>query len=148
MRQPTRGEIREAADADREAVAQLLVSNNLPLAGFLEHYGSFVVATDGERVVGAAGVELHGDAALLRSVVTAESHRGTGLGALLTDAAIVRAKSYGARSVSLLTTTAAMFFSARGFQVVPWSVLPPSLGASAELKGACPRSATAMHRTL
>ncbi|HZJ70895.1 MAG TPA: GNAT family N-acetyltransferase, partial [Planctomycetota bacterium] len=43
----------------------------------------FVVAVRGERIVGAAGLELHGDAGLLRSVAVAGDERGAGLGSAL-----------------------------------------------------------------
>jgi N-acetylglutamate synthase-like GNAT family acetyltransferase len=89
-----------------------------------------------------------GEAALLRSVVVASELRGTGLGGRLTDAAMAFARNSGATSVSLLTTTAAPFFAARGFRAVRWDELPAALGASSELTGACPTSATAMHRDL
>jgi amino-acid N-acetyltransferase len=141
-------EIRRAVRSDRAAVESLLRANALPLDGVHEHFGSFVVATSGSKVIGTAGVELHGESALLRSVAVAPDFRGTGLGTRLTDAALALAAAAGATSVSLLTTTATPFFAARGFAVVPWSALPSSLSGSSELTGACPSTATAMHRLL
>jgi arsenate reductase len=141
-------EIRRALSGDRASVENLLRTSGLPLEGVQEHFGSFVVATSDSRVVGTAGVELYGESALLRSVAVDSDFRGTGVGTRLTDAALALAAAAGATSVSLLTTTAAPFFSARGFAVVPWSALPSNLSASSELTGACPTTATAMHRPL
>jgi arsenate reductase (thioredoxin) len=141
-------EITPAGEPDLEQLEALLRANDLPVVGLREHFGSFVVATRDARVVGAAGIELYGACALLRSVVVVTDLRKKGLGGRLTKAALARAANEGATSVSLLTTTAAGFFAAQGFAAVSWDALPAGLSASAELKGACPRTATAMHRML
>lgn len=140
--------IRSVSGQDRAAVERLLVANALPLEGLDDHFGAFVVAMEGGELLGVAGLELYGDAALLRSVAVVDGRRGSGLGVLLTDAALARAKEAGAKSLSLLTTTAAAFFGRRGFKQVTWAELPLSLSVSRELTGACPRSAIAMHRPL
>jgi len=51
-------------------VKALLARHRLPVAGLAEHAGDFLVAAEGDRVVGCAGLEVYGDAALLRSGYT------------------------------------------------------------------------------
>ncbi|MCI0570668.1 MAG: arsenic resistance N-acetyltransferase ArsN2 [Myxococcaceae bacterium] len=141
-------ELRPARAADRPKVEALLVASGLPLDGLEDHFENFVVAVAGDELVGAAGLECHGQDALLRSVVVAPHARKLGLGVRLTEVLVARAGQLGLRTISLLTTTAEPFFARRGFRRVTWGELPESLGNSRELSGACPRSAAAMRYDL
>jgi amino-acid N-acetyltransferase len=140
--------IRDSRPDDLAAVSDLLAAAGLPLAGVRESFGEFVVAESGGRRVGAAGLERHGDVGLLRSVVVAPSHRGTGLGASLTERILARARQQRLKSVYLLTTTAADFFPRLGFGRIERTELPAALNASEELRGACPDTAIVMVRDL
>jgi amino-acid N-acetyltransferase len=140
--------IRAAAPSDREGVELLLVSAGLPTEGVLEHFSSFFVVDDGSMVVGAAGLELYGKHALLRSVVVATGTKGTGVGTLLTHRAIDEALARGARALYLLTTTAETFFPRFGFERITREEVPEALRVSREFQGACPASATVMRRGL
>jgi N-acetylglutamate synthase-like GNAT family acetyltransferase len=113
------------------------------------HWHTTWVALEGSgEVVGSVALELHGSAALLRSLATRAESRGQGLGNALFLHALDRARALGATSLSLLTTTAEPFFAARGFRSVSRDALPAALQASAEFRGACPASAAAMFRSL
>jgi amino-acid N-acetyltransferase len=70
--------------------------------------------------------------------------RGNGIGDQLLDAVKARARLQGAESLYLLTTTAAAFFSQRGFVQLDRNDAPAALQASREFQGACPASATMM----
>jgi amino-acid N-acetyltransferase len=69
--------IERAMPADRPAIEALLVSNDLPLDGLEPALPPAVVTRDGASVMGCAAIVAHGTAGLLRSVVVAESVRGT-----------------------------------------------------------------------
>jgi N-acetylglutamate synthase-like GNAT family acetyltransferase len=69
-------------------LAALLRAENLPLAGAEEYLANFMVATNDNKLVGVAGLEIYGRVALLRSVVVNTSMHGTGLGLLLTRQAL------------------------------------------------------------
>ena len=141
--------IRDARAEDRAGVEALLQAAKLPIQGVAEHVASFVVADAASReLTGAAGLELYGTSALLRSlVVDADSNR-RGLGSLLTRRALAKARSSGATEVFLLTETAQAFFERRGFQRVARSAVAPAVTASSEFNGACPDSATVLRRQL
>lgn len=138
--------IRAAAPQDYAAVCDLLLSAKLPVDGLSPTLENFLVAEEGARLVGAAGLEVHGDAALLRSVVVAPSHRGAGMGGLLSAGALAMAGDQGIRDVYLLTDTAEAFFRWRGFATITRAEVPRSIQASVEFTTACPASATVMHR--
>ena len=112
-----------------------MTESGLPIDGVAEHFGSFFVAEEGGRIVGAAGLELYGSDALLRSVVVARDARGTGLGADLARRAIDEARARGVRAVYLLTTTAEGFFPRLGFVRVPRTEVSPGVQASREFNG-------------
>ena len=108
------------------------------------HY--FVVREDDGRVVGVAGLELHGEDGLLRSVAVEQDYRGQGLAAALVEAVLERAERVGLRSVYLLTTTARDYFTRRGFGDCPREAAPAAIRDSWEFKSGCPSTAAFMAR--
>jgi len=108
------------------------------------HY--FVVREDDGRVVGVAGLEIHGEDGLLRSVAVDADYRGQGLAASLVEAALERAKRVQLRSVYLLTTTARDYFARRGFVDCPREEAPAAIRGSWEFRVGCPSTAAFMRR--
>ena len=141
-------DLRRAAAADRAAVERLLEEQSLPRAGVAHWLEHFWLAEHEGSVVGAAGVEIYGASALLRSVAVHPGWRGSGLGRLLTEHALDEARVSGARDVYLLTTTAEQYFPRLGFVCVERRDAPSELQASAEFSGACPASAVLMRRSV
>lgn len=137
-----------ATSSDLPEVRALLAAVGLPQAGLEEHILNFMLALEGEKVVGCAGLEVYQSSGLLRSVAVAEEYRSLGIGAKLTEGMIDLARSNNLSSLSLLTETAADFFSRFGFAVVARPELPAALQASQELQGACPDTAIAMTLSL
>ena len=140
--------IRSAEACDCASVEALLTAAALPVEGVAEHFQRFFVIDDGGRIVGAAGIELYGHHALLRSVVVADDARGRGLGALLTRRVLGEATARRAHAVYLLTTAAEAFFPRFGFERIARDDVPQALRQSQEFQGACPASAIAMRRRL
>lgn len=140
--------IERAMAGDLPAVEALLRSAGLPLDGVAEAFANGVVARDGGRVVGCAAVELHGRAALVRSVAVDPGARGRGLGATLVAAAEGIARTAGAREAYLLTATAEGWFARLGYVSIPRSEAEPAIGASIEFQVACTRSCATFRRSL
>lgn len=139
--------IRVAAPGDFAGVVRLLEAAELPTAGLDRSLPDFLVAEENGRVVGAVGLEVYGDYALLRSAVVDAGRRGAGLGIDLVESLLRRAETRGVREIYLLTTTAEHFFPRFGFARIPRGDVAPAVQASEEFRGACPDSAIAM-RTL
>ena len=110
------------------------------------HY--FVVREDDGRVVGVAGLELHGEDGLLRSVAVDPDYRGLGLAASLVEAAVERAQRVKLRAVYLLTTTARDYFARRGFADCPREEAPAGIRESWEYRSGCPSTAAFMKRAV
>jgi N-acetylglutamate synthase-like GNAT family acetyltransferase len=110
------------------------------------HY--FVVREDDGRVVGVAGLEVHGGDGLLRSLAVDDDYRGQGLGAQLVAAAFERAERLSLHTVYLLTTDAQDYFARLGFVECPREEAPPAIGASWEFTNGCPASAFFMKRAV
>jgi amino-acid N-acetyltransferase len=136
--------MRSATATDVPAVLKLLEDDKLPTAGVKDHLEHFQLEFANENLIGCAGLEIHGDAGLLRSVAIASSHRSQGLGSKLVQTILEHARQQKLSSLSLLTETAHGYFPRFGFQITPRELLPESLQASAEFHGACPDSAIAM----
>ena len=110
------------------------------------HY--FVVREDDGRVVGVAGLELHGEDGLLRSVAVDADYRGQGLAKALVEAVVERASRVGLRSVYLLTTTARDYFARRGFADSAREAAPAAIRDSWEFRMGCPSTAAFMVRAV
>jgi amino-acid N-acetyltransferase len=140
--------IERAREHDAAEIFRLLEANHLPLDGLHEHIATMVVARRNERVVGSAALEVYREGALLRSVAVAPDLQRTGLGHLLTDAAIQLACDAGVPAVYLLTTTAEGYFPKFGFERIRRQEVPESVQTSVEFTSACPSSATVMRKLL
>jgi amino-acid N-acetyltransferase len=134
-----------AQSSDLASVRDLLSAATLPTEDLNEDsLQLFWVARDSEKVVGAVGLERHGDLALLRSLIVAPAFRSRGLGVQLAQAAEARAQELGLSHIFLLTTTAVAFFTARGFHPVVRSEVPVSIQATTEFASLCPATAIVM----
>jgi len=135
---------RRATAGDWPDIEALLLACDLPLDGARDHLSLFRLIEEGGRVQGVAGLEIHRETGLLRSVATSADHRSRGVAAALVRALLQDAREYGLISVSLLTTTAGPYFERLGFNVQLRADSPPALQASLEFQSACPESATFM----
>jgi amino-acid N-acetyltransferase len=137
--------LRFATPNDWESIAAHLEASGLPLEGARDHLTNFTLLFSAEQLVGTAGLEVYGDAALLRSVAVNSVFQKTGLGSRLINKTLERARQLNMREIVLLTETAADYFPRFGFKPIPRAAVPASLRASAEFRGACPDSAKALH---
>lgn len=71
--------MRRARPEDLPAVLELLEQAALPLRGVEQHLGHFLLEFDGETLTGCAGLEVYGDAGLLRSVAVRPEYRSRGV---------------------------------------------------------------------
>ena len=98
--------------------------------------------------VGFGGLELHGEDALLRSLVTLPPVRGRGVGAAMVAAIEFEARLHGCRSLWLITTTAVDFFAKLGFARCERAVVPAAIRESAQFSTLCPASADVLMKAL
>lgn len=136
--------LRKARPEELAAVDGLLAAAGLPTVGVAEALDGFVVAEEADALVGVAGLEVHGDEGVLRSVAVAPSRRGSGVGARLTEAVLESARDAGLRRVWLLTTTAEGYFPRHGFRPAEREAASAAVRQSVEFREACPASAVAM----
>ncbi|HWA12811.1 MAG TPA: arsenic resistance N-acetyltransferase ArsN2 [Burkholderiales bacterium] len=135
---------RRALASDWPDISALLAASKLPLEGAQDHLGHFVVAHDGAGLVACGGLELYGPAALLRSLAVKPAHQGRRLGHEMVMRLVTLALNEEVGELGLLTEGAEPYFRRFGFKTVSREALPRALAASAEFRGACPASATAM----
>lgn len=134
----------KATPSDWEAIRSLLAASKLPLDGARDHLHAFTVARDETGLLACGGLEVYGPVALLRSVAVAQRRQGQGLGKDVLAKLFANARLDGVATLVLLTDTAEPYFGRLGFKSVPRTSLPEAVMASAEFRGACPASSTAM----
>jgi amino-acid N-acetyltransferase len=111
----------------------------------MEH---FFFCGPAQAPTGLVGVEFHGPNALLRSLAVNPAARSRGVGAALITHAEAHARSRGARSMFLLTTTAEEFFRRHGYASVARDSAPPAIRGSREFADLCPASSAFMVKAL
>jgi len=134
---------------EESAVKDLIRACQLPTRDLTpEMLRHFLVARKGDRVIGVIGLELCGQAALLRSLAVAEDFRRQGVAARLTTFIARYAVSHGIGTIYLLTTTAKDFFAKQGYRETDRRRAPVSIRATREFKDLCPDTAVCMCRVL
>jgi amino-acid N-acetyltransferase len=139
----------ESASAeDLVAVRALLESCGLPTSDLESARPDFAVLREAGQVVAAGALQRFGSTALLRSMVVAESRRGSGLGKSMLRELERRARASRVRRLILLTRTAAQFFARQGYRVIERRAAPEEVQASEEFRSLCPTSAICMAKSL
>lgn len=131
-------------EQETAAIYNLLAETHLPPDGLSDHLQTLFVACHENTVIGSAGLEMYGKAALLRSVAVSPDVQRQGLGHKLTEAALTYARQQGVEEIYLLTETAAAFFPRFGFIPTTRADIPDAVKQSVEFTIACPQSALAM----
>ena len=135
--------------ADLPAIRALLEQAGLPHRDLDNNPAArFWIVRDGQRLIGAVGLETYGRSGLVRSLVVAPEARRTGMGGRLVDELEMAARSSGFHRLLLLTETAEKFFSRRGYTVIDRVDVPDEVRTSAEFRTLCPASATCMSKSL
>jgi len=130
------------------AVQDLLRTCELPWEDIREHFDHFLVARQGDRIVGAVGLEHAGLSGVIRSLAVAEELRGTGIGRQLYRRIVDHAKHLGVTELGLLTTTAEGFFAREGFRRCARDQAPEYLRQTKEFQHYCPSSAVCMTKQI
>jgi len=146
--------IEAAREEDRAAVESLLAACDLPRDGVRESFSRFLVALDPEgpprvrRVIGCAGLEVHGRHAVLRSLAVHPDQRGRGVARPLIASVLDSARRAGCSDAWLLTRTVEKMAARHGFARVERGETPPDLLRTIEFTINACASATIMRRAL
>ena len=140
--------VRQASSNDLKQIEQLLESASLPTLGVADHVHHFLVAEKEGTIVGAIGLEVYGETALLRSAVVTPDLQGQGIGSLLYDHNLTQAHKLGVKRLILLTNTAEEYFARKGFKKIDQKSITGPITSSVEFSGACPAHAACMELML
>ena len=131
------------------AVRRLLAEAKLPSEDLnATHFPHFFGCGEMQAPQGVVGVEIHGEDALLRSLVVDPATRGRGCAKALVARAERHAQESGARRIFLLTTTAAEFFSHLGYNRIERDAAPQGIRATSQFSALCPTSSVLMMKEL
>jgi N-acetylglutamate synthase-like GNAT family acetyltransferase len=140
--------LEHARAADLDAIRSLLSASGLPVDDVDEHVANFMLARQNGATVGAVALEYAGEAALLRSLCVATSHRGQAIAGRLLASIEAKAASRGVRELYLLTTTAAGFFLRHGFSIASRESAPDAIRRTAQFRTLCPATAACLRKPL
>jgi arsenate reductase len=94
-------DLRNSRSDDDPQLRAFLEASGLPADDVETGRQEYLLAHEGERIVGSVGLEVVGEDALARSLAVAPDRRGLGLGKRLLDAAIQRARAFAASRRSM-----------------------------------------------
>jgi UDP-N-acetylmuramate: L-alanyl-gamma-D-glutamyl-meso-diaminopimelate ligase len=142
-------EVCPARAGDMAAIRELMVRNELADPADDADYPSYFYLRSEDGFVGAVALEVHGEDAILRSLVVDGEKRGVGYGWMLADTAVGQARLRGVRRIYLLTESASEFFAAKlGFRVVDRSTITGAVGKSPTFQRSTGSSFVAMRLDL
>ena len=141
--------LRQAGPDDWSDIRELLVESGLPVEDLdPDNLARFLVAEDGDELVGLIGLQVLGRTGLLRSLVVATQARKAGLGGKLVGALESAAQAAGITELWLLTIDADGFFARQGFDIVDRHTAPEKIRQTQEFSTLCPGSAYLMTKRL
>ena len=141
-------QIRTAKSSEYQVVSKLLENAKLLTVDLDPELQHFFVVTDNNKVVGTGGLEIFDHNALLRSLVVSPAARGQQLGKKLTDTLCQYAQKQQVQNLYLLTETAEVLFTARGFERTLRDAAPDTIKQTQQFSGLCHDSATLMVKRL
>ncbi len=128
-------EIRLALPEDIPEIEALLTAEWLPPFQIREFLETFWVLDEGGSILGAAGLEVYGEAGTIRSVVVHPSRRGRRLGDLLARTAIAEAQRRRVKRLYLFTGDKAPFWRRYGFEPCTMADFEPAVRRSWQYVG-------------
>ena len=134
---------------ERGALSKALVRARLPVDD-VEAPGPLFwrFETADSMPVGFGGLEIHGEDALLRSLLILPPLRSRGLGAALVAQLEIEAALHGCRAVWLLTEAASGFFDRLGYAKCDRAVVPEKIRETPQFAALCPASADVLVKRL
>ena len=133
---------------DEEKVRELLIASQLPHEDIQPHLRNFILAKNGDELVGCVGLEILSGCALLRSLAVSPLHRSIGLGNQLCVEIHQYARSLHLQTLYLMTTTASNYFAMRGYEKIDRELAPAAIRDTRQFTDLCPISATVMKMQL
>lgn len=106
------------------------------------------IALGDGTILACGGLEVKGDAALIRSIAVGQAQQRSGLGTAMTFKLLADARNAGAAAAYLLTTQSAAFFARLGFTAIDRARVPAPIAATSQFTGTACASAQAMVHVL
>ncbi len=132
-------------DANDPRLGELLAACSLPTEDLgAPNQRFWSVADEDGRLLAAAGLEVYGTDALLRSLAASPDCRNQGMAALILDIVLDDARTQDLKALYLLTETAEGYFQKKGFCIIGREDAPVHIRAAPQFAGICPGNATAM----
>lgn len=141
-------QINDARPEEKELVISLLKEADLLTEDLPEGLSNFLLAKEGEVLVGVAGLELFGSVGLLRSVAVSPAHQGQGIAGRILEQLLASSDRQNLQAVYLITTTADHYFDRYGFSVVDRQQVPEQIQLTRQFSSLCPSSAVVMKMNL
>jgi amino-acid N-acetyltransferase len=130
-------------------VELLLNGCSLPTADLkINHTVQFFGVYQNKNLIACIGVEIYGDAALLRSLAVDSKSRKKGIARQLSEYVENYCNQNSVREVFLLTETAEKYFENHGYKIQNRDDAPLHIKSTTQFSDLCPSSSIFMKKTL
>ncbi len=145
--------VRPARELDRPKISNLLNRVGIAHPQLAQFWSSYLVIPSGDGLddplTGCVAIERVEDVGLLRMLAVAPERRGEGLGYMLVENAVNKARAEGVRQLYLVTDGAQGFFGERlGFETIDRRDCDPAIVGTVEYQMARSKTATWMRKVL
>jgi len=142
-------QIFNATEEDLEQIKELLLETNLVIEDVYKHIENFIIIRKHNgSILACAGMEIYNEIGFLRSVAVKSNLQGKGIGSLLVESVINKAKEKNIQTLFLLTETAEAFFSKFSFKTINRDKAPESIKNTYEFEVACAETGILMRKEL
>lgn len=133
------------SQSDLENLKTVLLNEGLPVKTIgIAPISFFAIVDENKQAIGWGGIEVYGNAGVMRSVVIKNELRGSGIGKKLVKFLIKEAMLLGLKNLWLLTLDAETFFAELGFKHSIRSEAPKIIQDCEEFTWSCNDTAHCM----
>lgn len=140
--------IQKAKNSDLEPIAELLVTNELPIADIREKHVQMFIGRFNDEMVATIGIEKYGSQALLRSLAVKHSFRNNKIGGAMVKHVIGLCLKENVENLYSFTTAAEKYFLKFGFKRIERDEVPDTIKNTLEFRELCPESAAVLHKKM
>ncbi len=135
---------RISTNKDLPQIIKLISDSNLPIVDLIEGKQLFVVAEVSAQIIACAGLEIHKENGLFRSLAVSPSYRNMKIGKDIFTKIIALSRKNQIKQLYLLTTTADLYFRRGGWKEIDRTEVPDKIRSTSEFSSVCPSTAMCM----
>jgi amino-acid N-acetyltransferase len=139
-------DITDSVPQNLSEIESLLQINDLSSEGVAQFFPYYLILKSNQTILGVCGLEPYDNVGLIRSLAIQPKMQNKGLGSILLEAMIDKARTLLIDDLYLLTNTAEEFYLKHGFSPISRDLAPKIIQETGEFSHMCPVSSKLMKK--